>query len=59
MSVVKKESTTRERLLAKARKLSARVTKRTIKAGITTDQLERDAREALRDVQRTYRTDSH
>ena len=53
MNVAFTESSTRARLLAKARKLSARVTRRTIKAGITAEKLERDAREALRYVQRT------
>lgn len=60
MSVaVRTETTTREQLLAKARELSARTTKRSIEAGITTEQLEKHAREALARVKRSYRSSSN
>lgn len=50
------ETTTRERLLAKAKKLSERITRETIATGITQQELERDAYRAFLYVKRNRRS---
>ncbi|OPX89470.1 MAG: hypothetical protein A4E53_01547 [Pelotomaculum sp. PtaB.Bin104] len=53
---VRTETTAKEKMRARAFELSERITRRTIAAGITREQLEKDVFEAFLDVKNSRRS---